>query len=238
MRKGTLALLLVLAFAVSACAATLAPETSVQEPAPVEEAAQEVVQEAVPETEASSNEVGEAAPSAVEEATEAEASTGPVAEEETSTQAVAGPAWFNAELTDVKTGQTFKIADFQGKVILIETMAVWCPFCTQQQQQTQALHTQLGERDDFVSLSLDVDPNESNDILKVHSERNGFGWLFAVAPTAVAREIGQLYGGQYLNPPATPMLIIDRQGQAHTLPFGIKDAGALQDAVTQFLNQG
>lgn len=148
------------------------------------------------------------------------------------------PAWFKAELTNVNTGETFSVADFKGKVVLVETMAVWCPLCTQQQGQIQALHELVGERDDLISLSLDIDPNESGDILKAHTSKNGFGWIYAVAPAEVAGEIGQLYGAQFLNPPATPMFIIDRQGEVHPLPFGHKDTTVLQEALAPFLNEG
>ena len=37
------------------------------------------------------------------------------------------PAWYSASLTDVNTGQAFTINDCKGKVILVETLAMWCP---------------------------------------------------------------------------------------------------------------
>jgi cytochrome oxidase Cu insertion factor (SCO1/SenC/PrrC family) len=154
-------------------------------------------------------------------------------------EAMAMPAWYAAQLTDVNTGSTFRVADFRDKVVLLETMAVWCSTCLRQQQQVQALHELLGERDerdDLISLALDIDPNETPEILKVHADRNGFDWYYAVAPVEVAREIGQLYGDQFLNPPSAPMLIIDRQGQAHPLPFGVKSAQALQEALGAYLS--
>ncbi len=146
------------------------------------------------------------------------------------------PAWYGVELTDVNTGAAFKIADFQDKVVLVETMAVWCSTCLRQQQQVQALHELLGEREDVVSLALDIDPNETPDILKSHADRYGFDWIYAVAPVEVAREIGQLYGDQFLNPPSAPVLIIDRQGEVHPLPFGVKSAQALQESLDPYLN--
>jgi hypothetical protein len=54
----------------------------------------------------------------------------------------------------------------------------------------------------------------------------------------VAREIGDLYGQQYLNPPSAPMFIIDRSGKAHPLPFGVKSADELQQAIEPFLSEG
>ncbi len=145
------------------------------------------------------------------------------------------PAWFEAELTDVNSGQNFKIADFQGKVVLVETLAVWCPTCKRQQDQVKALHELLGEREDFVSLGLGIDPNEEAALLKAHTDQHGYGWRYAVSPPEVSREIAELYGAQFLNPPSTPMLIIDRQGQAHPLPFGVKDAQTLQEALAPYL---
>ena len=96
---------------------------------------------------------------------------------ETMTQEV--PAWFNADLTNVNTSQTFKITDFKGKVVLVETMAVWCPTCLRQQNNVQALHEALGQRDDFVSVALDIDPNEEADYLQQHAAKHGFDWIYA-----------------------------------------------------------
>lgn len=148
------------------------------------------------------------------------------------------PAWFGAALTDVATGASFTLNDFHGQVVLVETLAVWCPKCLQQQQQVKALHAALGERADFVSLGLGIDPHESAEILRDYAAAQGFDWRFAVAPAEVVRELAALYGNQFLNPPSTPMLIIDRQGAAHPLPFGIKSAEALQAALEPFLASG
>jgi len=147
------------------------------------------------------------------------------------------PAWFSASLTNVNTGEAFTISDLKGKVILVETMAVWCSNCYQQQTQVKILHSSLGERDDFVSLGMDIDPNEDAAKLKGFVEKNGFNWMYAVSPAEVSREISSLYGAQFLNPPSTPMLIIDRHGEAHPLPFGIKSADDLLQALQPFLDE-
>lgn len=147
------------------------------------------------------------------------------------------PAWFGATLTNVNTGESFTLNEFNGKVILVETMAVWCPNCKRQQEQVKALHALLGERDDFVSLGLDIDPNESAEVLKNYVTSNGFDWLYAVPAPEITREIAALYGDQFLNPPSTPMLIIDRKGTAHPLPFGIKSAEDLLEMLQPFLDE-
>lgn len=151
---------------------------------------------------------------------------------------VALPGFFTISLTDAATNQAFTIQDFKGKVVLVETLAMWCSNCLKQQRQVKALHELLGERDDFVSIGLDIDPNEYLGDLQAYVASNGFDWLYAIAPSEVTREIGQLYGPNFLNPPSTPILIIDRQGEVHPLPFGIKSAQELYDALQPFLNEG
>ena len=153
------------------------------------------------------------------------------------TQGTATPDWFNVELTDVQTGETFTMNDYAGKVVLLETMAVWCPTCILQSAYVYHLHEQLGHPEDLVSVSLDVDLNENADDLNEYTAEYGFDWHFAVAPLEVDRALGNLYGAQYMNPPVSPMLIIDRQGNVHTLDFGLKDTEALQTAVEPYLNQ-
>lgn len=146
------------------------------------------------------------------------------------------PAWFTIGLNDVNSGGVFKVADFQGKVILVETMAMWCPKCLSQQKEVAKLHDALSAREDFISIALDIDPNEDAAALADYARKNNFNWLYTVASDEVINEISVLYGAQFLNPPATPMLIIDRQGNSHLLPFGIISAEELQAAVQPFLD--
>jgi cytochrome oxidase Cu insertion factor (SCO1/SenC/PrrC family) len=148
------------------------------------------------------------------------------------------PTWFNTALTDANNGNTFTINDFKGKVVLVETMAVWCSTCKMQQDQIKALHEKLGMSDDLVSVSLDIDANENIDTVKSYLGTTGFDWHYAVAPADVSREIASLYGDQFLNPPSAPMFIIDRNGTAHPLPFGVKSADDLMQSVNMYLKEG
>jgi thiol-disulfide isomerase/thioredoxin len=140
-------------------------------------------------------------------------------------------AWLSTPFTDVTTGQAFTIGDYQDKVVLVELMAVWCPTCRRQQEEMQAVYETLGMPDDVVLVSLDIDPNEDAAFLEEYASSTGFAWPFAVAPTETAREIADLYGSQFLNPPSAPMLIVDPQGEVHLLPFGVKSAADLQEQV-------
>lgn len=148
------------------------------------------------------------------------------------------PAWFSVPLINVRTNETFTIQDLKGKVVLVETMAVWCSNCLKQQGQVQELHSLLGERDDFVSIGLDIDPNEDASKLLGFVNDKGFDWVYAVSPADVSRDLSSLYGAQFLNPPSTPMLVIDRHGNVHLLPFGIKSADDLLNAIQPYLDEG
>lgn len=148
------------------------------------------------------------------------------------------PAWFSATFTNVSSGQTFSIHDFKGKVILVEAMAQWCSNCKKQQNEVRALHEKLGMNQDLITIALDIDPNENGDTLKQYAASNGFDWIYAVSSEDVSRELGNLYGAQFLNPPSTPILIIDREGTAHLLPFGIKSADDLFEAIKPYLDEG
>ncbi len=147
----------------------------------------------------------------------------------------ATPEWFDMELVDAQTGETFTMNDYAGKVVLLEAMAMWCPNCIVQANEVRNLHEALGNPEDFISVSLDVDINEDTQSLGEYASEYGFDWHFAVAPLLYARALGTLYTPQYLNPPLAPMLIIDRDGNVHHLEYGIKDAETLQKAVEPYL---
>lgn len=145
------------------------------------------------------------------------------------------PEWFGMELVDAQTGETFTMNDYAGKVVLLETMAIWCPNCVVQAHEVRKLHEALGHPEDLISVTLDVDINEDSASLKEYAYGYGFDWHFAVAPLEVARALGNLYSAQYLNPPLSPMLIIDREGNVHHLEYGLKDAEILQKSVEPYL---
>jgi hypothetical protein len=157
------------------------------------------------------------------------------ATEGSSPGAVSTPDWYGFQMTDVRTGQAFTINAFAGKVVLVEAMAEWCPTCIEQQREVKKLHESLGTADDVVSVSLDIDVHEDGPSLKKYAEALGHDWHYAVAPLEVARALGNLYSAEYLNPPYSPMLLIDRNGVATSLPYGVKTADYLRTTLEPYL---
>jgi len=114
---------------------------------------------------------------------------------------------------------------------------VWCTNCAYQQNEVRDVAKALGNPDNFVVVSLDVDVHEDKASLKKYADYFDFGWRFAVSPLEVSRALGNLYNAEYLNPPLDPMLIIDRNGNVYGLPYGLKSANALKNTLAPYLQQ-
>ena len=140
-------------------------------------------------------------------------------------------AWLGVELTDVRTGDTFTLAQYADKPILLETFAVWCPTCTSQQRQLVALHEEVG--DAVISVSLNTDPNETQGHVTRHLDRHGFDWLYAVSPVELSRSLRDEFGVAVLNPPSAPVILICPGQTQRTLlkKRGVKRPDFLQEQI-------
>ena len=132
-------------------------------------------------------------------------------------------AWATASLTDVATGETFRIADLAGSVVIVETMAIWCSNCLAQQRDVQAALARL-PADRVVYVVLDVDPNEDASSLAEYQQAHGFDGRYAIAGDDLARALAADFGDQVLNPPSTPMLIVGTDGTVTPTDYGHKSA--------------
>ncbi len=139
-------------------------------------------------------------------------------------------AWLGVELTDVRTGETFTLAEFAEKPVLLETFAVWCSICTNQQRQIGALHDEVG--DSVVSVSLNTDPNESQAQISRHLDRHGFDWVYAVSPVELSRSLRDEFGVSVLHPPSAPVILIcPGQTERLLLRRGVKRPDFLQERI-------
>ena len=159
----------------------------------------------------------------------AQAADQPAADESAAPEPVV--AWLGVELTDVRTGDTFTLAQYADKPILLETFAVWCPTCTSQQRQLVALHEEVGEA--VISVSLNTDPNETQSHVTRHLDRHGFDWLYAVSPVELSRSLRDEFGVAVLNPPSAPVILICPGQTQRTLlkKRGVKRPDFLQEQI-------
>ena len=115
-------------------------------------------------------------------------------------------AWKDAVLKDVSTGESFKMSDFKGKTVLLESFAVWCPTCKKQQDKIKDLHLELG--DSIVSISLDTDPNEKDAEVLEHATKYGYDWRFVVSPVELTSSLIKEFSVAVVNAPGAPIVHI------------------------------
>lgn len=139
--------------------------------------------------------------------------------------------WMDFQLKDVLTGENFKISDFKGKKVLFESFAVWCPTCTGQQRITKELEAELGE--DVVSISLDTDPNENEDVVRNHAMQNGFDWYYAVAPAELSQLLIDEFGLGIVSAPSVPMVLVCEDQSFRMLQRGIKSKDVIKAQLAQ-----
>lgn len=134
------------------------------------------------------------------------------------------PEWLTTDLI-TPDGSTVRLSDFAGRPVVVELMATWCASCEDQQQVLRDARADLPA--DAVLLSLDVDPAGDPGALDEYAAARGFDWTFASAPVPLLRTLAETFGDDAINPAASPLLVIDRDGTAWMPPLGHKDRAAI-----------
>lgn len=137
--------------------------------------------------------------------------------------------WKDMELKDVRTGEVFKVSDFEGKTILIESFAVWCPTCLKQQKEVKIL-TET-EDENVIHIALDTDPNEDEQVVLDHVESNDFNWYYAVSPVEYTQALIDDFGVTVVNAPSAPMILVCEDQSTRFLRTGVKSADDLQNEI-------
>ncbi len=137
--------------------------------------------------------------------------------------------WTRTVLKNINTQEEFRLSDFEGKPILLESFAVWCPTCTVQQTKIKELHEEIG--DSFISISFDTDPNEDEERVKEHTERNGFDWIYVVSPPDFTRALIDEFGINFVNAPLAPVALICPDGTSKKLRNGVKSPSELKTEI-------
>ena len=121
--------------------------------------------------------------------------------------------WATATLTNVRTGDGFRIADLvaSGSVVFVEPMAIWCANCRAQQQRAMEALGRL-DRSKVVWIGVDVEASESAEQLVAYSDENGFDFSYVIADRDLSRALAADFGDTVLNPPSTSVIIIGSDG--------------------------
>lgn len=131
---------------------------------------------------------------------------------------MARPSWQTATLEDVRTGETFSLAEFDRPVVL-HTFATWCPKCRSQQENIDAFLADAG--DSAVAVDLTIDENDDPETLREHAESNGFDWRFGVSPSSVTSAMIDEFGREVASAPQSPVILVCPDGESHAIDKGV-----------------
>jgi cytochrome oxidase Cu insertion factor (SCO1/SenC/PrrC family) len=143
--------------------------------------------------------------------------------------------WRTLPMTDVRSGESFTVADLAGRVVVMQPMAIWCTSCARQHRESAQALAAL-DREDVVYISLTVDPGESAADLAAYADRGGYDWRFVVAGRELSRALAEAFGDQVLSPPATPRIVVTPDGEAAGPTFGVTGAAALEAELREHLS--
>ena len=137
-------------------------------------------------------------------------------------------AWATAALADVTTGETFRIADLvaAGKVVFIETMAIWCVNCRAQQQEAVTAFEEL-DPDRTAWVAIDIESSEMAEALAAYREEHRFPFVYVIADDDLARALVADFGDVVLSPPSVNVIVVGTDGRVTHLR-GHKDASELR----------
>lgn len=113
--------------------------------------------------------------------------------------------------TDLRTGRPATLADYRGKVVLLNIWATWCPPCRVEMPSMQRLHQKLAGTDfRIVAVSVDGDAfhaEDSQDPAGILAFATGMGLTFDILhdPSGAIRKSYQTTG-------VPESFVIDRDG--------------------------
>jgi cytochrome oxidase Cu insertion factor (SCO1/SenC/PrrC family) len=120
-------------------------------------------------------------------------------------------------LTDVD-GNTFRLSDQQGKVVVLEFMHTTCSACVAESPRLKDLRSQFGN--DVVMVMISVDPaGDTDNVLRDYRNQDVTGWI-AMGDRA---QVTQVYAVE-----ATPTIfIIDKNGYIRYQHVGLTETSVL-----------
>jgi len=144
-----------------------------------------------------------------------------------------------ADTWNDESGKPVSLADFAGKVVMVNFWASWCPPCLRELPSINRLQATLGGKD-FTIVALNIDqagkPIAKRLSRKLKLDKLALyldpksavtkSWKIKTMPTTIlfdqkGREVGRLEGGVEWDTPATVSLVkffIENPGYADTLP--------------------
>jgi thiol-disulfide isomerase/thioredoxin len=158
------------------------------------------------------------------------------------TAAIAGIFWFAAPLHDARAattaapewqlndpdGQTLKLSDFKGKVVILDFWATWCPPCRAEIPGFIALQKRYADQGlTVVGVSLDTG---GASVVKSFMKQVGMNYPVVIGDEKIASD----YGGISAIPTT---FVLDRNGNIVTSHQGFASQAVFESEIRPLLEQ-
>ncbi len=147
--------------------------------------------------------------------------------------AMMGSKLLGVSLMDVNSGKSIQLSSYAGKVVLISLFSISCTDCLLQQKNLESLN--MGNQNGLVVVTLDVDSKDSTSALASFARQNNYHWVFANSSDTINHGISMLDNSHLVNPSTVQTLVMDRMGELHALPDGLKTPGELSQDLSTYL---
>jgi thiol-disulfide isomerase/thioredoxin len=120
---------------------------------------------------------------------------------------------------------SFSLTGHRGNVVVLDIMATWCGPCITEMDHLKELYTNYSAQG-VVIMSIDIDPTESDEMIRQFKSEYGGDWIFASGP-----EVGITYQIMYI----PTIYIIDKQGIIAYKNVGVTDYSTLLSEINKLL---
>jgi thiol-disulfide isomerase/thioredoxin len=130
-------------------------------------------------------------------------------------------------------GKPVSLADYKGKVLLVDVWGTWCPPCRKEIPHLVELHKRLSAKGfDIVGLNCErVEGEEARELVKKFVAENKMPYRCALADESLTKKIPDFEG-------FPTMLLIDRRGRVRLKQVGYTEAALLEAGIQKLLAEG
>lgn len=129
------------------------------------------------------------------------------------------------ELTTL-AGESVKLSDYQGKKVILNFWATWCPPCRAEMPHMQAYYEEQAAEDNVEILAVNL-TKEDRGLEKINTFKDEYGLSFPI-PLDETGEVGALY--QAVTIPTS--YILDTQGRVQTKFVGPMDQTTIEKIIS------
>ncbi|MBA2662760.1 MAG: TlpA family protein disulfide reductase [Bradymonadaceae bacterium] len=133
----------------------------------------------------------------------------------------------NFGLPELESGRTVKLSDYQGKVVLIDFWATWCPPCRKQMPALQELLLDASVSDGLQILSVNTDENKPgrDQLVSSFLRTNGLTMTTLLDNGSAS--------GLYRVSRIPTLVVVRPDGVVHHVSSGVHDADTLRQIIAK-----